>query len=251
MASPNPLNIIRKECDVIIKVADARDPSTIAHFFKSRKRTLIVFNKIDLCSQSCLHRLKERYPNAFFVSTRTRNGKGALIRKLKEIANREGRFIRIGVIGYPNVGKSSLINMLRGRRSARASATPGETKGVQWLKIADNIMMYDSPGVIPHRQSESRLIKTFAVSAQNASDPEGIAEDIISHLINRYGSNIIESAYDVVVESGDSPNKILEKIASRRNMLLKGGELDLDRAAKAVIMDWQKGKIFERWKGKS
>ena len=228
---------------MIIKVADARDPTTLSNFFKTRKRTILVFNKIDLCSKSCIAKLKEKYPNAFLVSTRTRQGKGPLIRKLKEIANREDRFIRVGVIGYPNVGKSSLINMLRGRRSARASATPGETKGVQWLKISDNIMMYDSPGVITQRMSQSKLIQTFAVSAQNAKDPEGIAEQILVKILKLYGPKAIEHTYGISISKDDEPYTILEKIAKRRNMLLKGGELDLDRAAKAVIMDWQKGKI--------
>ena len=125
----NTLNKIRKECDVILRVGDARNPKTLFPFKTSRKTVLVVFTKIDICDVKELEKLRKKYKNAIFISTRTRKGKGHLLHKLIEIAKREKRLIRVGVIGYPNVGKSSLINMLRGRRSAKVSATPGETKG--------------------------------------------------------------------------------------------------------------------------
>ena len=143
----NLLNKIKTECDLIIRVADARNPKTLFSF-PTTKKTLIVFNKMDLLTTEELEKLRKKYKNAIFTSTRTRKGKGNLLHKIIAFANMEDRLVRVGVVGYPNVGKSSLINMMRGTRSAKVSATPGETRGVQWLKIKNNIMMYDTPGVI-------------------------------------------------------------------------------------------------------
>ena len=237
----NVLDKIRKECDVIIKVADARSPKTLFPL-RTRKRVIIVLNKIDLVDDAEAARLRERYADAILTSTRTRKGKGHLLHTLIRIAKEEGRLIRVGVVGYPNVGKSSVINMIRGKRSAKVSATPGETRGLQWLKIKDNILVYDTPGVIMHRRDEEDLVRTFAVPAERAENPEEIAEGIIKSIIKKHGVGHIEGHYGIVC--GDAtPHGIVGLVAERQGMLLKGGGLDLDRAAKKIIMDFQKGRI--------
>ncbi len=238
------IDAIRRECDVIIRVADPRNLKTLFPF-KTRKRIIIVFNKIDICPKNVLDALRKKYRQAVFVSTRTRKGKRTLLSKLSMIAKSEKRLIRVGVIGYPNVGKSSLINMLRGRRSARVSATPGETKGIQWLKIKENILMYDTPGVVINRarMSESELVSSFVISPSKIKNPEAAAERIIVDVMKKRGVEFLRKHYKLNLNSSESPSKIIEKIAKRQGMLLKRGELDLDRAAKKIIMDRQKGKI--------
>lgn len=178
------LNKIRMECDLILRVADARNPKTLFSF-PTNKKTLIVFNKIDLLTDEELEKLKKKYKNGIFISTRTRKGKGNLLHKMIAIAKMEKRLIRVGVVGYPNVGKSSVINMMRGTRSAKVSATPGETKGIQWLKIKSDIMMYDTPGVITTKHSQKELIKTFSIVPQNVTDPEGAASEIIKNTLRK------------------------------------------------------------------
>lgn len=233
------IDLIKKECNVIIRVADARNPKTLFPF-RTKKRTIIVFNKIDICTDEKLNALRKKYKSAVFVSTRTRKGKAKMIKMLSMIAKKEKGLIRVGVVGYPNVGKSSIINMLRGKRSARVSATPGETKGVQWLKIKDGILMYDTPGVITHWQNEKSLVKAFAITAENAKDPEGIAEHILKVLKKKHGIEWINNKYGIECSESTVPNRILEKIAKRYNMMMKGGEPDLDRASKKIIRDWQR-----------
>jgi len=228
------------ECDLIIRVADARNPKTLFSF-PTNKKTLVVFNKMDLITSEELEKLKKKYKNAIFTSTRTRKGKGNLLHKMIAFAKMEDRMIRVGVIGYPNVGKSSLINMMRGLRSARVSATPGETRGVQWLKIKPNIVMYDTPGVITTQHSQKELVKTFSIVPQNVDDPEGAACEIIKNTLRKKGKEQLEKKYKITIENEKDYEEIIDLIAKRNGMILKNNELDRVRASKKIILDFQKG----------
>lgn len=236
----NILNKIKSECDLIIRVADARNPKTLFSF-PTNKKTIIVFNKMDLLNEGELEKLRNKYKNAIFTSTRNRKGKGNLLHKLIAHAKIEDRLIRVGVVGYPNVGKSSLINMMRGTRSAKVSATPGETRGVQWLKIKPNIIMYDTPGVITVKHSQKELVKTFSIVPQNVDDPEGAAFEIIKDIIKKKGKELIEDKYKIKIEDDKDYEEIIDLIAKRNGMVLKNNELDRLRASKKIILDFQKG----------
>lgn len=236
------LDKIRKECDIIIRVADARNPATLFPF-PTRKHTIIVFNKSDLCSKDEIAAMRKKYGKAIFISTRKREGKWRLFYELVRIAKLERRPIRVGIIGYPNVGKSSLINFLKGRRTARVSATPGETKGVQWIRLRPDILLYDTPGVVPPKKTAEELAKSFAVSASNVEDAEGIAELLIMEMVSKRGLENVCAHYGIACEKSMPPSRMLMLIAKRYNMLAPGGKLDLDRAARKIIMDWQKGEV--------
>ncbi|MGB9635107.1 MAG: GTPase [Candidatus Micrarchaeia archaeon] len=236
------LQRILKECDVIISVADGRVPDAL-FIPKVNKRKLLVINKVDLIDADEIERIRRKHRNAIFVSAKYGRGKGRLLHKLIEIAKKMNLDIRVGVIGYPNAGKSSIINMLKGKRSAKVSATPGETKGVQWLRIRKNILMYDTPGVVMRGVGERGLVKASGLSAQNVKDPEGAASEIITEIIRKGLTSRLARHYDIKIDERDSPQKIIAKIAARHRMLMKGGEKDLERAARKVIYDWQTGKI--------
>ena len=233
------LNKIRMECDLIIRVADARNPKTLFSF-PTNKKTIIVFNKMDLCTPEELDKLRKKYKNAVFTSTRNRKGKGSLLKKMIAFANMEDRMVRVGVIGYPNVGKSSLINMMRGTRSASVSATPGETRGIQWLKIKPDIIMYDTPGVITSPHSQKELVKTFSITPQNVTDPETIACEIVKSTIKKKGKEYLEEKYKITIENEKDYEGIVDLIAQRNGMLLRNNELDRIRASKKIIQDFQK-----------
>jgi ribosome biogenesis GTPase A len=196
---------------------------------------------MDLLTTEELDKLRKKYKNAVFTSTRSRKGKGNLLHKMIAFANIEDRLVRVGVVGYPNVGKSSLINMMRGTRSAKVSATPGETRGVQWLKIKPNIIMYDTPGVITVKHSQKELVKTFSIVPQNVTDPEGAAHEIIKNLVKKKGKEFVEEKYKIKIENEKDYEEIIDLIAQRNKMLLKNNELDRLRASKKIILDFQKG----------
>ncbi len=238
------LNKIRHECDVILMVADARSPGSIFPFRTYRgNKVILIINKIDLCTDSEINGMREKYRNAILMSAKTRKGKGHLLHTLIWIAKEKKHLIRVGVIGVPNVGKSSIINLLRGKRSARTSPTPGETKGLQWVKLKKDILLYDSPGVFIRDVKEQALARVSTIAAEKMKDPESAAVKLLEHLIGIRGRKHIAAHYEIQLDEGDDEFVILEKIATRNGMLLKGGELDVNRAAKRIIHDWQTGKI--------
>jgi ribosome biogenesis GTPase A len=139
-------------------------------------------------------------------------------------------------LGYPNVGKSSLINALSGKGAAKTSSESGYTKGVQKIKVDNKIMLLDTPGVFPNKEKDiTKHGKTGAIDYSKIKDPELAALKLIDDEME-----LIQNHYEVYSED---PEEILEKIAVKYKKLRKKGEADLDVAARMVLKDWQTGKI--------
>jgi len=136
----------------------------------------------------------------------------------------------VGVLGYPNTGKSSIINALKGKRSASTSSESGHTKGLQKIRVDNRITIIDSPGVYPFQEKDE--VKQILLGTRLEKDPEYAAEILIDNT-----EGIIEKYYGV--NAGDG----LEKIAVKLSMIAKGGIPDMVRAGRKVIHDWKKGNI--------
>jgi len=180
-----------------------------------------------------------------YVSCRKRKGIKQIREQIKIMAkkiNKEGKII-VGVIGYPNTGKSSLINILIGRNSAGTGADAGFTKGIQKLKLTGNLTLLDSPGVIPqseyssdNKDAISRHTKVGGRSYSQVRDPEIVVSDLMKDYLKE-----IESFYKVDSE-GDS-ELFIEKLGKKMGFLKKGGEVNEDKTARLIIKDWQIGNI--------
>jgi ribosome biogenesis GTPase A len=139
-------------------------------------------------------------------------------------------------MGYPNVGKSSLINAMTGRGSARTSSEPGFTRGVQWIKVKNNFMLLDTPGVIPATEKDDVLMTVMGSKKIDSYEAELIVEELMMKFPDR-----IERKYEV--SSHEDPEETLIEIAEKRNFKKKGNLPDTSRAAQMIILDIQKGKI--------
>lgn len=237
---------IIKESDVLLLVIDARTPEIsdnqelerIAERF--RKPVFIVYTKIDLVSEPNLRELRTSNRDAFFVSGNKNIGlkslKVALLRYSKEINKIP---LKVGVVGYPNVGKSSIINALAHRRHAPVSSVAGTTKGPQFIRVGD-LKIIDSPGVIPYRDGEAKLGIINAKNPEKLRNPEKVAFAIIRFVVSK-NKKAFEEYYGIEIE-GDEYETLLA-IGKKRGMLKKKGEIDEIRTALAVIRDWQTGKL--------
>ena len=146
-------------------------------------------------------------------------------------------FFTIGVLGYPNVGKSSLINAMKGKRSAPTSSTSGFTKGVQKIRADNKLVFLDTPGVIPYKEKDSsKHVFIGTIDFNRAKDPEKIVVD----LMEKYPRQI-EEHYGIKL-SPDFEHSI-EMIAKKRNLLMKQNKPDTERASRMILKDWQTGKI--------
>lgn len=234
------VNKVLKEADLIIEVLDARmieesrNEEIEDKINRSGKKILYVINKSDLVNKIKLEEAKKKLKPSIFVSSREKLGTTILKKKILELA--KGKKVVVGVVGYPNTGKSSLINALTGKGKARTSPESGYTKGLQRIKVDNKITLLDTPGVFPNKEKGlAKHVLMGAVSFSKIKDPETAALRLIEE-----NQELIKKCYHLVAET---PEGILEEIAFRFKMLIKGGEANLDAAARFLLKDWQTGKI--------
>lgn len=264
--------------DVILEVCDARDPlgtrcaevSTIIRESTGRKKHVLVLNKSDLIPRenldSWLKYLRKFGPVIpFKASTQTQKanigrrrfnkkktqnvqsspcvGANLLMSLLANYSrNKDMRTsIRVGIVGIPNVGKSSIINSLKRRRACHVGANPGITRTMQEVEIDSNIKIIDSPGIIFQRPKNESPDEFFALkNAQHINtvqDPFPLASDILKRATVMYFCKL----YDITEYR--SPEEFLAKKAVKMGKLIRGGVPDVRSAARSLIHDWNIGKI--------
>jgi ribosome biogenesis GTPase A len=235
--------------DIVLLVSDVRMPELSRNselerkIEKHRKIGIQIFTKIDLVSKEFLDEKRKEYPRAFFISATKNRGVKELRRHLHITAKKmKLEKPRIGVVGYPNIGKSALINVLARRAKTLVADKPGTTRGTQWVD-AGGLRILDSPGVVPYEDKGSKLVLIGSKSPDNFSDPEKAAFDIIRMLVGKNRS-IIENRYKIKIEPLTDPGKILLAIGKKRGFLKKGGIVDETKTSIAIIRDWQKGKLI-------
>ena len=234
------VNTVLQQTDLIIEVLDSRmiegsrNREIEDKIRRAGKQILYVINKCDMVDQKTLTPWKKMLNPCVFISSRYHLGTTMLKKKILELS--KGEEVTVGVVGYPNVGKSSLINALAGRAKARTSPESGFTKGLQKIKVDNKIFLLDTPGVFPNREKDMQKHAMIgAVDYGRIKDPETAALGLIEQekeAVLRY--------YQV---EGDDPEEILEKIAVKLKKMIKGGEPDLESTARLVLKYWQMGKI--------
>ena len=233
-------NVIHKS-DVILEVLDAANiEDTINHEIEDKviengKILIIVVNKIDTVKNVSVKGLK----NYVRISTREHIGIGRLREKILIEAKKKGiRRPLVGVVGYPNVGKSSVINALRGRSSAKTSKKSGSTVGLQNIKGGSSIMLIDSPGVIPYGEADDiKHVSAQIKNPENIKDPVGTVIEII-----RDNPGKLERFYGINVKDIET-EEIIESIAIHKHVLKKGGVPDTERMAMFILKDIFKRKL--------
>ncbi len=166
--------VIRK-ADILLEVVDARFPDETRNseverdIARSKKPFIIVLNKCDLVSKETIEKTKSRLSQiapTVFVSCKKRFGATMLRHKILETAGIKGRDILVGSLGYPNTGKSSVINSVSGKHKAGTSPISGHTKGVQLVSAGSRIMFMDTPGVIPFGENDEHALDDDEFRAQ-------------------------------------------------------------------------------------
>lgn len=237
--------ILRKS-DLILNILDSRfynetRNKKIEEKIKAYgKKYILVLNKSDLVSMEKLTEAFDELSRKAItipLSCRERKGKVRLIKAITRSVKK--RPMIIGVVGYPNTGKSSVINYLTGRKKARTSSVAGFTRGIQWVKVSKNIKLIDTPGVITDEErDESGLAIKDALT--KIDDYEHVASKILDILI-RTNKKVLEKRYEIKIKR--DALSTLKEIAISKHKLKKGGELDLEGASRLIVNDWQKGKL--------
>jgi ribosome biogenesis GTP-binding protein YlqF len=250
-----------KLIDVVIELVDARIPYSsknpdIDELAKNKSR-VILLNKYDLADDRYTEQWKKYFEEkGYFVTlVNSKNGNG--VKKVNEVVQlackekierdrRRGilnRPVRAMVVGIPNVGKSTFINSFAGKACAKTGNKPGVTKGKQWIKLNKNIELLDTPGILwPKFEDQAvglRLAFIGSIREEILNTLE-LSLELIQFLENHYKGCLAEQYR---IEESEDAAEILTRIAEKRGCLLKGGELDLNKAAGIVMDEFRNGKF--------
>lgn len=234
-----------KDADILLLVLDARLINETRNYEIEEKVRLndkpiiYVISKCDLVDKTFLEKKKKELSPCVFISAREHQGTAILRERILIEARKaypDKNMVTVGVLGYPNVGKSSLINAMKGKKAARTSILSGYTKGVQKIR-SSRITFLDTPGVIPYMEKDY-LKHAFigTIDFTKAKEPDLIAMELMLAFPGQ-----IEAFYGVEVK--EDKEETLEEIAMDKKVLKKGGIADIDRASRMILKDWQKGII--------
>ena len=251
-----------KMIDVIIEILDARIPFSgrnpnFDDIIRNKPR-LLVLNKSDLADRRrtdmWIKWYADRGIRVIPISCATGAGLNtvlseadALVRDKIEREKEKGRnrSLRIMTVGIPNVGKSSLINRLLGRASAKTGDRPGITRGKQWLKIKGGAELLDTPGILPPKFEDqavaTRLAYTGAIKDE-IMNTELLAYSLCEYLRDNYPDELC-ARYKLDTVAGFKGYEVLEKIGRKRGFVISGGEVDMERAANTVLDELRSAKI--------
>jgi len=239
--------------DVLCEILDARDPlgtrcSYLENFVKKNcphKHIIYILNKCDLVpiyvTAAYIKHLSKYYPTiAFHASITNPFGKPALFQILRQFdaLHKDKKNISVGFVGYPNVGKSSVINSLKKQKCCKAAPIPGETKVWQYIALTKRIYLIDCPGVVYEEgQSEMDRVLKNVVRAEKIEEPM----IFIQGIIDRTNHDVLKKIYKI--ESWIDTEDFVKQCAKKYGKLVKGGEPDYKATAKIILLDWQRGKI--------
>ena len=249
--------------DAVCEILDARIPYSSRNPDIDRlagdKPRLVILNRVDLAEPQMTARWRKYFESRglAILETDAKSGKGvgsfapAVRRLLKdklaayEAKGQVGRPLRVIILGIPNVGKSTFINRVAGRKAAIAGDKPGVTRGKQWINIDQGLDLLDTPGILwPKFDSQEvgeMLAITNAIKA-DVLDKETLGANFMLRLRELY-PKAIEERYKFVPDPDMNGFELLEQAAKKRGFLVSRGEYDIERMANTLLGEYHDGKL--------
>ena len=252
-----------KMVDAVCELLDARIPGASRNPDIDRlagdKPRLIILNRIDLADPSVTARWKKYYEARGFavLETDARSGKGVngfapavrrlLADKLRDYESKGqvGRALRVMILGIPNVGKSTFINKVAGRKAAIAGDKPGVTRGKQWINIDSGLDLLDTPGILWPRFDSQEVGELLAITnaiKADVLDKETLGANFMLRLRDMY-PKAIEERYKFTPDPDMNGFELLEQAAKKRGFLVSRGEYDIERMANTLLGEYHEGKL--------
>ncbi len=258
-----------KNIDIVCEVTDARIPMVSRNpdmdEIAGNKPRMIILNRIDLADPQQTRAWASYFRSKGWavLETDSRQGKctgqfsaavrGVLADKIaawKE-KGQVGRAVRVMVVGIPNVGKSTFINRILGRKSAKAADKPGVTRGSQWFRVSEGIDLLDTPGILWPKFDDERtglLLAATGAVRDDILDVETLACKLFE-ILSAHEPEAITSRYQLDLSAAmdsDFPGyTLLEQAGRRRGFMMRGGEIDTERMAR-IFLDEYRGGVLGR-----
>jgi ribosome biogenesis GTPase A len=251
-----------KQVDAVCEIVDARIPISSRNpdidSICGNKPRIIVLNRMDLADPEMTKRwaafFRKKGMAVLSTDCKTRRGIGeftpaartACAEKLQRDAARGmNRPLRVMVVGIPNVGKSTLINQISGRKGAKAENRPGVTRGKQWVTVDSGLQLLDTPGILWPKFEDPNvgllLAYTGAVK-EDVIDLEELACRLME-LLHRSYPQALQERYKVEAPAGTPGYELLEMAGKNRGFLLARGEIHTERMAKVLVDEYRSGKL--------
>lgn len=252
-----------KMVDAVCELLDARIPRSSRNPDIDRlagdKPRLIILNRIDLADPDISARWKKYYEAKGFavLETDAKSGRGVngfvpavrrlLADKLRDYESKGqvGRTLRVMILGIPNVGKSTFINKVAGRKAAIAGDRPGVTRGKQWINIDSGLDLLDTPGILWPRFDSQEVGEMLAITnaiKADVLDKETLGANFMLRLREMY-PKAIEERYKFTPEEDMNGFELLEQAAKKRGFLVSRGEYDIERMANTLLGEYHDGKL--------
>lgn len=251
-----------KLVDIVIELLDSRIPLSsknpeIEKIIKDKPR-IIIMNKSDLSSEDAnkvwINYYKSLNVPVVLVNAMSSTGTDKIMNAINRAMSEKIRAkaekgiknttIRAMIAGIPNVGKSTLINALAGRKGAKTGNKPGITKGKQWIKLRGNVELLDTPGILWPKFDDQNVALNLAFTGairDEIMDIETLGLKLVERLIS-IDNSLLETRYNIEI-LGNSPLEVVEMIANKRGCILKGGEIDYTRVAHLILDEFRRGYI--------
>ena len=252
-----------KLVDGVCEILDARIPASSRNpdldEIVGGKPRLVVLNRIDQADPAMVRRwaawFKSQGMAVLETDCKSRKGVGGFVPAIRAMLSEKlqryqekgqaGRPLKIMVAGIPNVGKSTFINQIAGRKSAKAENRPGVTRGKQWITVDQGLLLLDTPGILwpkfEDREVGMRLAYTGAVKDE-IMDLETLSSGLLALLWRQY-PEAVASRYKIEAEPDAQGYALLEAVGRKRGFLISGGEVDTERAARMVLEEYRSGKL--------
>ena len=248
-----------KMVDAVIEVIDARIPISsrnpiIDELVKSKPR-IVVLNKSDLADDKAVKDWAETFRRqgnkALAMNCMSGAGSKELFRLLSSMEAEKNKDkvrqkpYRLMIVGVPNVGKSSLINRMTGKKSAQTGDRPGVTRGKQWLRLQNGMQLLDTPGILwpKFEDPKAGLNLAFCGSIKDEIlDVPTLAMELIGVLAEHYPQLLVDR-YKLEEETGETPLETMEMMAQKRGCILPGKRIDYERIGKLTLDEFRGGKI--------
>ena len=251
------------QVDALCEILDARIPNASRNpeidTLAAGKPRLVVLNRADLADPALTKRWKQHYEDRGFavLDCDARTGKGcgafapAVRRQLAERLDQwrekgqTGRKLRVMVAGIPNVGKSTFINRVAGRKAAAAGDKPGVTRGKQWIAVDNSLELLDTPGILWPKFEDPAVGELLAVTnaiKAEVVDREALGARFLQRLCALY-PDAVRERYKLDPDPEAAPWELLERAARKRGFLVSGGEADIERMANTLLTEYHSGKL--------
>ncbi len=250
-----------KLIDLVIELVDARIPLSsrnpdIDELGKNKAR-LVLINKADLAEDKWNDAWAEYFKKKGFSVVKVNSRKGGGIKSIQGVIREAcaekierdrkrgilNRPVRAMVVGIPNVGKSTFINALAGKACAKTGNKPGVTKGKQWIRLNKQVELLDTPGILwPKFEDQEVGLKLAFIGSikDEVLQTEELAAELIHFLRTAY-PEVLADKYDIEMDEDDYV--VLNRIAKSRNCIVRGNELDTEKAALLLLDDFRNGKL--------